>query len=62
MFPAANENGGKVAVQDSAEARDDDDDDAEVERLEDFTPKRLATAAAEARGGRSDWSVPPPPP
>ena len=59
MFPAANENGGKVAVQDSAEARDDD---AEVERLEDFTPKRLAAAAAEARGGRSDWSVPPPPP
>ena len=45
-FPAGNENGGKVAVQDSAKARHDVD--AKAERLEDFTPKLLAVLAVTA--------------
>ena len=45
MFLAGSENGGKVAVQDAAEAHDDD---AEVERLEGIALK--PRAATEERG------------
>ena len=69
MFPAGNENGGKVAAQDSAGALrhddddddNDDDDDAKAERLEDLAPKPLGARRRRQGQGRSDWSVPPPP-